>query len=190
MMKKVLLSSLLVVSVLSASSDANSDDAIQKKGLKYIKILGKELKSNLQKEMKKDKSGVAALNFCSKKAMELTKKVNKKLPNDVSVRRTSLKYRNPANIPDAIDEEVIQKIQKKIDSGKKDFAKPVVVELDGRTRVYKPLFVETACLKCHGDVNATSPSLAKSIKEKYPNDMAIKYKEGDLRGVIVSEMIE
>ena len=186
MVKKIVLSSLLVVSCLSASAS----DSNQTEGLKYIKILGEKLKSSLQKEMKKDKSGVAAMHFCADKADKLTKKVNKKLPVDVSVRRTSLKYRSEANKPDGIDTETMQQIQQKMDSGKKDFAKPVVVELDGRTRVYKPLFVETACIKCHGDVNATSPELASIIKEKYPTDMAIKYKEGDFRGVIVSEIIE
>lgn len=186
MIKSALLSSLLVVSYLSASSDESN----QTEGLKYIMMLGKELKSNLQKEMKADKSGVAAMHFCADKAVKLTEDVNKKLPKDVSVRRTSLKYRNEANEPDGIDIETIQAIQKKMDSGKKDFDKPVVVEIDGRTRVYKPLFIEAACLKCHGDVNATSPELANIIKKNYPTDMAIKYKEGDLRGVIVSEIIE
>ncbi len=186
MVKTVVLGSILAMSCLSASSS----DTNQTEGLKYIKILGKELKSNLQKEIRRDKSGVTAMNFCIDKADKLTKKVNKKLPQDVTVRRTALKYRNEANRPNGIDIEAMKKIQQKMDSGKKNFAEPIVVELDGRVRTYKPLFIDKACLICHGDVNATSPELYKIIKEKYPNDKAIKYKEGELRGVIVSEIIE
>jgi hypothetical protein len=56
---------------------------------------------------------------------------------------------------------------------------------DGRDAYYKPIVINNeACLKCHGGLDVNSP-LAKAIKTTYPEDKAIGYKMGDLRGMVV-----
>jgi hypothetical protein len=51
-------------------------------------------------------------------------------------------------------------------------------------RYFAPIFMKGQCLKCHGslgaDINDTTYAI---IKEHYPNDQAIGFEEGELRGI-------
>jgi len=189
MKKSLLLISLAAATVLSAAEAVPAQDskAVAMEGVKYIKMLGKELKGNLVKYLKQDPTGLQAAYFCSKSAEDLTKKVNAKFPPNIMVRRTALKYRNSGNKPDATDTKVMEKMMAEMKAGtfKK---KPVVVKVGETERVYVPLIAEKACLKCHGPVEKINPKVRKTIAGKYPNDMATGFREGDLRGVIVAEI--
>lgn len=176
-----LLSGLLLTATLQADNIE-----IKQEGIKYIKMLGSELKSNLGTKMKEDPSGGTALGFCIGTAKSITEDVNKKLPPHASVRRTALKYRNENNKPDTIDKEVMISYVEKIVN--KTFSpKDIVVQkVDDIYRVYKPLLAKGVCLKCHGS-NVTE-KLKATISEAYPNDLAMDFSEGDFRGVIVAEI--
>ena len=50
---------------------------------------------------------------------------------------------------------------------------------------YKPIYVGKLCLKCHGQIKEIAPEVKTVIKEKYPDDKAFGYREGDLRGMFV-----
>ncbi len=73
-----------------------------------------------------------ALDFCSQEAYTLTQKVNKKLPKGVNIKRISMKYRNPANKPEA-DEAVILKALKQLKSANVILPKQIVQKVDGNT---------------------------------------------------------
>lgn len=47
------------------------------------------------------------------------------------------------------------------------------------TRYYRRIDVKASCLACHGAKGARP----EFIKEKYPQDLAYNFKEGDLRGM-------
>ncbi len=175
--------SLLMISSLQAQ-ELNS----KQEGLKYIKMLGKELKSNLKAHMKSDKTGLSAMAFCSQKASEIEQEVNAKLPKGVSVRRTALKIRNQKNKPDAIDLKILNYYSKKAEEKKLSPKDIEVVDTNSSTRVYKPLLIKPVCLKCHGDINKISDDIKTVLNKTYPQDKATGFKEGDLRGVIVSEI--
>jgi len=195
MTKSLILTSLLCATMLHAG-DTNSttpNSAVKElskkqEGVHYIKMLGKTLKSHLKAEMKADKTVLKAIDFCATKADELTKEVNSKLPKNVKVRRTSLLTRNEANKPDALDKAIMQEIISDMNKTNIDVSKPLMVETPSGYRVYKPLFIKPVCLKCHGSSKEVSAKVQKVISSKYPNDKAIGYKEGDLRGLIVSEI--
>ena len=179
--------SLLLLGSLTIGMMAVEQAATPPEGVKYIKMLGKELKGNLVKYLKQDPSGLQAAYFCSKSAEDLTKKVNAEFPEGVRVRRTALHYRNPENKPDAIDTEVMKKMEAALKEGsfKK---KPVVVDVEGVRRIYVPLIAQKACLKCHGPVAEIDPKVHELIEKRYPDDKAVGFHEGDLRGVIVAEI--
>jgi len=149
-------------------------------GMFHIKEFGKTINSTLNGAMAQDRSGVLGMGVCSSMASKMVNDYNNITPN-VTIRRTALKYRNPANKPDKTDEEVMYAL---MDS--KDF-KPVAVDMGSTYRVYKPLRVEGRCLACHGDEGRFSKQVKQMIKDKYPNDMATGFNEGDLRGVVVAE---
>jgi hypothetical protein len=50
---------------------------------------------------------------------------------------------------------------------------------------YKPIRIAMpACLKCHGSAEKDiDPKTLAIIRQKYPDDLATNYKEGDLRGL-------
>ena len=181
-LRTILLSGLLLTSAAMADNMA-----VKQEGVKYIKMLGGAIKSQLQAKIKEDKTGLTALAFCASSVDDITNEVNKKLPAYTKVRRTALKVRNgKVNTPDATDKKVMEEYVAAIEA-KKFSPKDIKVVEDGDvTRVYKPLVAKAACLKCHG--NDLSPKISDAIRSAYPHDKATGFKEGDLRGVIVAEI--
>ena len=56
----------------------------------------------------------------------------------------------------------------------------VEIEGKGYKRYVRPIFVEPACLACHGEKDKRPDFIVK----KYPKDKAFDFKVGDLRGII------
>jgi len=158
--------------------------AVVKTGKSSAKLLLKTLGSNMKKNMKAG-GPMQALDFCSQKAYTLTEKVNKELPKGVSVKRITMKVRNPANKPEA-DEAAVLEALTKLKSANVILPKQIVQKVDKNTyKVYKPLVInKKVCLKCHGDVQ--NKKLKAEIEKRYPQDKAMHYKMGDLRGAIVT----
>ena len=52
--------------------------------------------------------------------------------------------------------------------------------VDGEVRVMKPIVTGAPCLACHG--TQVEPQLARLIRERYPDDQATGFREGELRG--------
>lgn len=185
----LLLTTLLctnLILAMDANTTSSKEMSAKQEGVQYIKLLGETLKGELQTHMKADETGLAAMGFCTAKADDITKEINKKLPTYASVRRTALKARNENNLPDTIDTEVMKAYEASIAS--KTFLPTdiKVVEEGNTTRVYAPLVTQGACLKCHG--NNISKEIQGEIAANYPNDKAVGFKEGSLRGVIVAEI--
>ncbi len=189
-MKKLSLALLLMLQSFALQADETNATQAQNShipdGIKYIKMLGGALKSELQQHLKADPSGKEALDFCSSKAEEITKSINDKLPEGASVRRTALNYRNKNNAPDPIDQGIMEVFKKAADEHKLTPQNIIKIEDGNYTRYYKPLLTKAVCLKCHG--TEVSDDLKNLIKEKYPNDKALGFKNGDFRGVIVSRV--
>ncbi len=153
-------------------------------GKMATKTLLETLQTNMQQHMKK--GGVMdALNFCSTEAYALTDKVNSELPKGVSTKRVSIKYRNPANEPQADELKVLNSFAE-MEVAKKVLPEYVVEKVDEHTyKFYKPLTINNqVCLKCHGDISGDKV-LEKAINERYPTDKAVNYKMNDLRGAVV-----
>ncbi len=119
--------------------------------------------------------------------MNIAKKISEQFPEGVKVRRTALKYRNPANKPDEIDLKVMKQM-KEDKKAKKFKAKPVVVDAGDKNRVYVPLLIDDVCLKCHGDTTKMDKKVQEIIKKNYPEDKATGFKLYDIRGVVVAEL--
>ena len=185
----LLLAALLSTS-MSLASDINSNTVseltVKQEGVKYIKMLGGALKSELQIHMKADKSGLAAMGFCTAQAESITKKINSKLPEYALVRRVAIKVRNQANVADDLDTKVMKEYEASI-IAKTFLPADIKVVEDGKTtRVYKPLLTKGVCLKCHG--SDISQEIQEEIKRNYPKDHAVGFKAGSLRGMIVAEI--
>ncbi len=182
------ISNLLLASfLLTATTFAEEMNTTKQEGVKYIKMLGGALKTELQAHIKNDPTGLEALAFCTGSADRITQEVNAKLPAYAKVRRTALQVRNDkVNAPDAIDTKIMNEYKTAIDTKTFKPTEIKVVEEGNLTRIYKPIITEAACLKCHGE--HISKAIQDGLKSSYPQDKATHFKEGSLRGVIVAEI--
>jgi hypothetical protein len=121
----------------------------------------------------------AAIEVCSAKAMDLTKKSGEIDPAVISIERRTDRWRNPENQADQVDLEVMAAFMK--DKELKELTRKESEEV---TRYYQPLRMMSLCLQCHGDPVSFSKEVRQALEKHYPKDRAFGYKEGDLRGVI------
>ncbi len=156
-------------------------EQLTQKSRAAIKALGGELKSTLQASMKAS-GPVDSVAMCQIQAPEIANKVSQS--KGMVVARTSLKYRNQKNKPDAWETSVLEQFEQRKAKGEavKTMEFSELTEHDGQKvfRYMKAIPTGDVCLKCHGS-NVQQP-IASKIKSLYPNDMATGFKKGDIRG--------
>lgn len=116
--------------------------------------------------------------------------VGSQVANDFSLitghdlKQTSLKLRNASNAPDEWERKVLKKLA--LAESLKGVGFGEILDIDDK-RVYrymKPIYVERACLECHGEREKILPAIRLFLERKYPHDEAYNYKEGEFRGGI------
>jgi hypothetical protein len=178
---------LIVVSSLPASAQKGSKDiAIEEALMDARKIsnqLAEKIRSLLLQEI--DKGGFSsAVRVCSELAQEMTLQFNAQTGHHV--RRISLKYRNPKNVPDAYEQRKLEEFN--ILNQKKELSKEYseIVEEQGKKylRYLRPLIVAPVCVNCHGPKENIPPEVKTILAERYPDDRATGFLVGDVRGAI------
>lgn len=121
-----------------------------------------------------------AIEFCNEKAFALTSSYS----NGVAVRRTALRFRNPSNKPDSLESIVLQEFDREIKSGNGAEIQIVRTASSEEVHFFKPIILQPMCLNCHGTPGQDiKPATLARIKEFYPDDQAVNFNRGDLRGV-------
>ncbi len=163
------------------AADEGAAQAV-KAGKEASRLLLKTLGGNMKKRMKA--GGPAdALSFCSMKAAELTAEVDGRLGEKVSVKRITLKPRNPANMAEGDEKEILEALEN-LKRNSVVLPKYLLQKTESGYKYYKPLLInKKVCLKCHG--RNIAPALQAEIKKIYPTDKATGYRMGDLRGAVV-----
>lgn len=118
-----------------------------------------------------------AVAFCNERALALTDSLALKF--NCRIQRISDKYRNPANKPREKEAALLLKLSTL------NPLVPVIFNEDSALVYYKPIRVAMpACLSCHGTAGKDIlPGTLEVIRQKYPDDLATGYKEGDFRGL-------
>jgi len=184
-MKRIIGITLLCLGPLSVSvaSESVQDRAEQSK------VVVQEFAGQLMKKMKmamKEGGPVQAIKVCNESAPSIAGNISKK--HNWKVGRTSLKLRNPANTPDAWEEAVLKKFVERRAAGESpaSMAYFEVVEENGvknfrfMKAIGMPPLQKMPCLKCHGE--NIDPKISSKLNELYPNDKAVGYKPGEIRG--------
>lgn len=141
------------------------------------------LQQELQAALKKGGPELA-IHSCSVRVLGIAKEMSAK--QNLRIRRTSLKLRNPMDAPDAWEIQVLQDFEKRAKQGQNpaQMEHYEIVEAAGvkEFRYMKAIAIPQGgpCLTCHGD--NIDPILRAKIKGRYPDDEATGFKEGDLRG--------
>lgn len=125
-----------------------------------------------------------AVDFCSSEALPLTRAVEGGLEGGVELKRTSFRYRNPANAPDQAEEMALRYFEEALRAQGAVPASYVQRVSETELRYYKPLMVAEFCLQCHGRPEAMADEVKEAIRLRYPGDLATGYEAGQLRGVL------
>lgn len=125
----------------------------------------------------------AAIPYCHSNAYNIVTAVTE--DNGTSIKRVSLKNRNPNNAPDVIEQEILEAYTYVAEQNM-ELTAEVRFSEDKRYVLYtKPIKIQNAlCLNCHGTIGEeVMPAVAEKIAELYPNDKATGYRLGQLRGM-------
>lgn len=136
-----------------------------------------------------DRGGHAgAIAVCREKAPAMAKGLSEQ--TGWSIRRVSLKNRNPKAVPDAWEKTVLEDFDRRLAAGENPtmLEKSEVVAVgDKKTfRYMKALPTQDLCLHCHGTPDKLSPEVQAKLKELYPDDKAIGYDLKQIRGAITA----
>lgn len=144
-------------------------------------VLGGQLMKQLQ-----ENGSLNALNFCSVNAIHITEDLSK--THNTKIKRVTDKPRNQKNKanPSQLDYMDLVKNQLK---NQKEVTGSLVVH-GNSTQAYFPIITNVMCLQCHGNPEEEiSDQTYAKITELYPEDKAVGYKENELRGIWVVDVL-
>ncbi len=148
------------------------------------KLVG-TLLGEVQRAMK-DGGPANAVRTCAEKAQPLTAEVAAEF--GVTMRRVTEKTRNPLDTPDDYERRILARFADMHDGGKlsPETTHIEVTEAEGTKalRFMKPITMKKPCLACHAAPDQLSPEVRSALADRYPDDQATGYREGDLRGAI------
>lgn len=127
-----------------------------------------------------------AILVCRDKAPQLAKAASDE--TGWSVRRVSLRNRNPRAVPDGWERAALEDFDRRAASGESatTLEKAEIVAEGGKQsyRYMRALPTQPLCLNCHGAPEQLTPAVLEKLKALYPDDKAVGYRPGDIRGAI------
>jgi uncharacterized protein (UPF0264 family) len=183
---------LMVVSSFPANAQQGSKDIAFEEALMDARKVSNQLAEKVRGLLLQE-IGTAgyssAVRVCSETAQEITHQFNAQTGHDV--RRVSLKYRNPKNVPDAYEQRKLEEFN--ILNQKKELLNEYseIVEEDGKKylRYLRPLIVAPLCITCHGPKENIPQEVKTILAERYPDDRATGFRVGDVRGAITVNIL-
>lgn len=164
-------SALLLAVTLTGATAIAQDDPLLDKSRAVTAEFASRMQAALQQGMASSGT-VGAIGVCKDIAPDIAARLSAE--SGAVVSRTSLKVRNPENAAEAWQEDVLR-----------DFESGSSQEFFERTgqsgaRYMRAIPTGGLCLNCHGTV--LPPEVSARLKEAYPDDQAIGYYLGDIRG--------
>ena len=168
---------IFLISFASADTTSERLQASREASKEFMQ----KLKGTLQTTIKQG-GPVQAIATCKTEAPAIARSLSKQ--KGWRIARTSLKPRNDANAPDNWELQVLKQFDKRQAKGDdpKQLEASATIEQDGQKifRYMKAIPTAELCLTCHGE--KLDPAITAKLKELYPNDKAIGYKQGEIRG--------
>ena len=123
-----------------------------------------------------------AINSCHVDVVGVTRRIARQ--EGVTAGRTSDRLRSPANTPRPWAAPLVA-----ANAGRR--ARDVdgfVVDLGDAVGVLRPMAQRSICASCHGPADKFDPAVRSALRERYPVDRAIGFRQGDIRGWFWVEM--
>ncbi|MFK7793858.1 MAG: DUF3365 domain-containing protein [Gammaproteobacteria bacterium] len=191
LIKLPLISFALCTAISCTDNPASALQEFNQSASIKIKALADNLKKELSESMQAN-GPIAAIKICKIKAPEITNQLNS--TDNVTIKRTSLRLRNPNNVADEWEQKILNSFEEKHSSGIliKDLIHSEKITTGDVTtyRMMRAIPMQPACLSCHGDKQIMSKDLIGALKKDYPNDLATGFSVGEIRGAFsVSQTI-
>jgi hypothetical protein len=153
---------------------------LRAKGAEIVSAAFNGLSTRLQTALKE--GGVPhAVHYCNIIALPITDSLSSLY--NATIKRTGQKIRNPENRPSALEIDVFKRFQQTISSGN-SIQPELIQHTDNQISYFAPIMIMPQCLQCHGTPGSElKPEYYELIKKSYPEDEAIGFREGDLRGI-------
>lgn len=174
--------SLFAIAACNNTPKTSTWDATpyRERGLEIAGITQTTMSTQLKKAL--EEGGVPnAVQYCNLAAYPIADSLSK--IHNATIRRVTDKPRNPNSAMTAHEQEIFNQFQSQW-NGSQQVA-PIVEQLqNGEVAFYAPIGIQALCTKCHGKLGETlMPEDYAVIQQLYPEDQAIGYSEGDLRGM-------
>ena len=185
----LLVVSLIIINLLGCAHppvvESVQSGELRESAQSFIKDLNTEVKGRLGKAIKNSGYSGAVIMANKQGGYAIANEMMKQ-NEGLIIRRVSFKNRNPNNIPDAYESRILHLIEKDYANGTlkgyyEDFA---TTSGEKAYKYMEPIIIKELCLHCHDTKDAIDPEVLVQIKKLYPNDKAMGYKTGDLRGAI------
>jgi hypothetical protein len=175
---------LLAAAALLASLPALAQDPLPE-ARKVAGSIPPKLLSVLTVEIEKG-GPEGAIGVCREKAPQMAKAASEE--TGWAIRRVSLNNRNPKAVPDAWERAVLEDFDRRAAAGEAPatLEKGEVVTEGGQKsyRYMKALPTVELCLKCHGPRESLAPAVREKLAALYPEDKAVGYTVGRIRGAM------
>ncbi len=130
-----------------------------------------------------------AIGVCKTQAPEIAENLSTK--HQLQVARVGTRARNAVmGQPNEWQALALKQFEARLASGDKphdieyvQLTKSGAYDLE--LRYAKPIVMQAMCTACHGSTEQITPSVKAKLEQMYPNDKAVDYKPGDLRGAVV-----
>ena len=132
---------------------------------------------------------IAAVSVCKEAAPAIAKDLSAK--NQAQVTRVGTRVRNPTmGVPNAWQKVALADFEQRIAHGDKPAELEHWSVAEGANgqrelRYAKAIAVQPLCVTCHGSKDDIPAALAEKIRLEYPDDQAVGYSVGKLRGAVV-----
>lgn len=158
--------------MLLANGAIASPEPEQSRGAELLAPYKQGLQEALRSGL--SESAIAAIGACQIQAPNIAQSLSH---DGVRVGRASDRLRNPANVAPDWVEPIMQGYM-----ADPSDRKPKSVRLsEDKVGYAEPIVLQPLCTVCHG--GAIAEPVASRINELYPEDRAVGFKAGDLRGV-------
>jgi hypothetical protein len=184
-MRSVLMGILVGVATLGASAAFGQEAAWVGDARKVATSVPPKLLAVLVEEIGKGGPESAIL-VCRDKAPQLAKAASDE--TGWMVRRVSLRNRNPKAVPDAWERAALEEFDRSAAAGASPatLEKAEIVTENGKQwyRYMRALPVQELCTQCHGTPDKLTPAVQEKLKALYPDDKAVGYRPGEIRGAM------
>lgn len=128
----------------------------------------------------------SAIAVCRDKAPQMAKAASEE--TGWSIRRVSLRNRNPKAVPDAWERAALEEFDRRTAAGESPatLERYAIVSEGGQPvyRYMRALPTQELCVGCHGASDRLALGVKERLHELYPDDKAIGYRPGEVRGAI------